>query len=383
MKTITNKLLEEINAVTAGPFISVYMPTHRHHPDNAQDPIRFKNLLKELQASLEQKFDEEEVKRHMEPFENLQEDQKFWNTTMDGLAILSADGFFEIVDLPISVKEVVVVADSFHTKPLRKFLQSVEFYHVLGVSLHHIKMFIGNRNSLQEMKIRSEVPQTIEEALGDELTDPHLTAGNYGGTGTNATHMYHGHGSKKDEVDLDAERFFRVISDKVYEHYSKPSGLPLILAALPEHHNLFHEVSKNEHLMEKGIQINPMELPIDKLKELAWEAMEPAYKARIKEMVETFGQENAHEKGSDNPKEIAKAAFEGRVASILLEADRIIGGKINPETGEIEKGQLDNPEVDDLLDDIGELVTKMGGKVKVIPAEYMPTDTGIAAVYRY
>lgn len=383
MKTITNKLLEEINAVTAGPFISVYMPTHRHHPDNAQDPIRFKNLLKELQASLEQKFDEEEVKRHMEPFENLQEDQKFWNTTMDGLAILSADGFFEIVDLPISVKEVVVVADSFHTKPLRKFLQSVEFYHVLGVSLHHIKMFIGNRNSLQEMKIRSEVPQTIEEALGDELTDPHLTAGNYGGTGTNATHMYHGHGSKKDEVDLDAERFFRVISDKVYEHYSKPSGLPLILAALPEHHNLFHEVSKNEHLMEKGIQINPMELPIDKLKELAWEAMEPAYKARIQEMVETFGQENAHEKGSDNPKEIAKAAFEGRVASILLEADRIIGGKINPESGEIEKGQLDNPEVDDLLDDIGELVTKMGGRVKVIPAEYMPTDTGIAAVYRY
>jgi hypothetical protein len=383
MKTITNKLLEEINAVTEGPFISIYMPTHRHHPDNAQDPIRFKNLLKELQASLEQKYEEEEIKRLMEPFENLHDNQKFWNTTMDGLAILSAEGYFEIIDLPITVKEIVVVADSFHTKPLRKFLQSVEFYHVLGVSLHHIKMFIGNRNSLQEMKIRSEVPQTIEEALGDELTDPHLTAGNYGGTGLGATHMYHGHGSKKDEVDLDAERFFRVISDKVYEYYSKPSGLPLILAALPEHHNLFHEVSKNEHLMEKGIQINPMELPIDKLKEMAWEAMEPAYKARIQEMVENFGQENAHEKGSADPKEIAKAAFEGRVASILLEADRIVEGKINLETGDIEKGQLDNPEVDDLLDDIGELVTRMGGRVKVIPAEYMPTDTGIAAVYRY
>jgi hypothetical protein len=383
MKTITNKLLEEINAVTEGPFVSLYMPTHRNHPENAQDPIRFKNLLKELESSLLQKYQEEEAEELMKPFANLQDDAKFWNTTMDGVAVLAAKNYFEVIDLPITVKEIVVVADSFHTKPLRKFLQSVEFYHVLGVSLHHIKMFIGNRNSLLEMKIRKDVPQTIEEALGDELTDPHLTAGNYGGTGLNATHMYHGHGSKKDEVDLDAERFFRVIADKVGEHYSKPSGLPLILAALPEHHNLFQSVNKNEHLMENGVQINPMELPIEKLKALSWEVMEPAYIARIKEMVETYGQEKAHDKGSDQPSDIAKAAFEGRVESILLEADRVIGGKINPENGNIEKGEIENPEVDDLLDDIGELVTKMGGRVKVIPAEYMPTDSGIAAVYRY
>jgi hypothetical protein len=32
---------------------------------------------------------------------------------------------------------------------------------------------------------------------------------------------------------------------------------------------------------------------------------------------------------------------------------------------------------------MGELVTKMGGKVLVFPAEYMPTETGLAAIYRY
>jgi hypothetical protein len=31
------------------------------------------------------------------------------------------------------------------------------------------------------------------------------------------------------------------------------------------------------------------------------------------------------------------------------------------DAGSIEKGDLTNPEVDDLLDDLGELVTKMGG----------------------
>ncbi|SHM35078.1 hypothetical protein SAMN04488057_101166 [Cyclobacterium lianum] len=44
---------------------------------------------------------------------------------------------------------------------------------------------------------------------------------------------------------------------------------------------------------------------------------------------------------------------------------------------------MDNPRVDDLLDDMGELVLKMGGRVVVMPPEYIPTDKGIAGIYRY
>ena len=34
------------------PCLSLYQPTHRHHPDNTQDPIRFRNLVKQLAESL-------------------------------------------------------------------------------------------------------------------------------------------------------------------------------------------------------------------------------------------------------------------------------------------------------------------------------------------
>ena len=30
------------------PCISLYQPTHRRHPDNQQDPIRFRNLVTEV-----------------------------------------------------------------------------------------------------------------------------------------------------------------------------------------------------------------------------------------------------------------------------------------------------------------------------------------------
>jgi hypothetical protein len=39
--------------------------------------------------------------------------------------------------------------------------------------------------------------------------------------------------------------------------------------------------------------------------------------------------------------------------------------------------------VDDLLDDLGERALKAGGEVVIVPAERMPTDTGVAAVYRF
>jgi hypothetical protein len=44
---------------------------------------------------------------------------------------------------------------------------------------------------------------------------------------------------------------------------------------------------------------------------------------------------------------------------------------------------LSHPQVDDVLDDLGELVEKMGGRVVVIPTAQMPSQTGLAATYRY
>jgi len=67
----------------------------------------------------------------------------------------------------------------------------------------------------------------------------------------------------------------------------------------------------------------------------------------------------------------------------LIEADRQIPGRIDPVTGRVEAADLSDPHVDNQLDDLGELVVKMGGHVMVIPNDRMPVRTGLAAVYRY
>ena len=73
----------------------------------------------------------------------------------------------------------------------------------------------------------------------------------------------------------------------------------------------------------------------------------------------------------------------GRVATLVIEADREIPGRIDIATGDIELDDLADPEVDDVLDDLAVLALKMGGTVVIVPSEGMPTETGIAAINRY
>ena len=384
MKSLNKALLNELSNMDEKLCLSLYMPTHRSHPDNLQDPIRFKKLIKELEESLSGKYANKEIEKLLEPFINLQNDADFWNHTLDGIAVFSTKDYFETVNLQMTVKELAIAADSFHIKPLRQYLQTTDHFHVLALNLHEIKLFEGNRHSLAEVSLHDDVAKTIKEALGDELTEKHTTVASYGGVSGTSSNMHHGHGSKKDEMDIDAERFFRVVANDIYEVYSKPTGWPLILAALPEHHNLFHQVSKNPFLMENGININVSSVSLDILKNMAWEAIEPHYNQKLVEKAAEFEQAKANGMASEVIKDVAVAAVEGRVDTLLIEADRIIEGRVtNLVTGNIQNKALINPRVDDLLDDMGELVTKMGGKVVVMPADKIPSQTGLAAIYRY
>jgi len=384
MELLTKELIQELLSADQAPCLSLYMPTHRTHPENLKNPIRFKNLVSKMEESLLQKYSANETQEYLEPLEALVNDNDIWNYTKEGLAVFSAKGIFKVVELHKSVEELAMVADSFHTKPLRQYLQSLDHFHVLGLTLRDIRLFEGNRHSLTEIELTADTPKTIKEALGDELTDKHTTVASYGGSGGESTNMHHGHGGKSEETEKDAERFFRVVAKAIYEHYSKPSGWPIILAALTEHHNLFQKVSKNPLLLQNSIAINPSSVSPDQLAKMAWEIMEPEYNLKLKTLVDRFKQARANGKGSDDYKEIAVAAVEGRVDTLLVEADRIIAVRLtNLTTGNTQKKDLSNPKVDDLLDDMGELVLKMGGQVFVLPTDKMPSETGLAAIFRY
>jgi len=368
------------------PCLSLYQPTHRRHPENAQDVVRFRNLVKKMEGSLRQKYPTREIRALLQPFEDLAANRAFWNHTTDGLAVLSAPGWFRVYRLPRPVAELVVVADSFHTKPLIRITQSADRYQVLGLSRHAFKLFEGNRDALKEVALIEDVSQTIAEKLGREVVglERERASRVYGPAPAGRGFMaQHGTDDKQDADDRDTTQFFRAVDEAVLQHYSQPSKLPLILAALPEHHHRFRTISRNPFLIKEAIDVHPDDLSLDALRERTWQLVQPYYLKRLAGFVDAFGTATSSGRGADSLGDIATAAIAGRIATLLIEADRLVPGRIDAVSGKITTADLSSPEVDDVLDDLGERVVKAGGEVVIVPAERMPTRTGAAAIYRF
>jgi hypothetical protein len=386
MPHITTEVLRGLLDPVAAPAVSLYQPTHRANPDNAQDPIRYKNLLTRVERSLAEKHPAREVDALLEPMRGLLDDYTFWTHQEDGLAMFRSADAFHVYQLQRPVAELVVVADSFHVKPMIRLAQSADRYEVLCLDRRSFRIFEGNRDVLDEVKL-DDVPATIDAALDEELAEPNQTVTSFSGsspTGQGDPGFPHAQGGRKDEVDKDTERFFRFVDREVEKRFSKPSGQPLLLVALAEHQADFRRVSRNAALLPEGVTIDPKALKPADLRERAWKAIEPGYFARLDALTERFQAAQAAGKAVSKVAEAAREAATGRIATLLVEADRVVPGKLDLEKGKIQKTHdLDDPGVDDLIDDLAEGVLRMKGDVVVVPADKMPTDTGLAAILRY
>src|SRR5690625_897671 len=238
MDTLVKDYPTELLNAHEPPCLSLYQPTSRLHPENQQDPIRFRNLVKAMDESLRQKYPTREVQPLLAPFQALANDDYFWKQNLDGLAVLGAPGMYRVYRLQPPVAELAVVADSLHIKPLIRIHQSADRYQILGLSRKEIRLFEGNRHVLDMIEPAPGVPRTLTEVVGEEIKEPHLLTRAYG-TGAGSPAIHQGQGAGSDLVDTETEQFFRAVDRAILEHHSRPSRLPLLLAALPEHLSLF------------------------------------------------------------------------------------------------------------------------------------------------
>ena len=375
-------LLEDYPA----PCLSLYQPTYRQFPDSQQNPVRYKNLLRELKNALQQKYRDAAAGDLLQSFEALAADGDFWAHPQDGIAVLGARGLFHVEKVQRPVPELVVVNDHLYLKPLVRVFQSEDTYQILALDRSEVKLYQGNRYVLDEIVMAPSVPRTIEEALGPAVAIPGMqNKGDYGRAPARANAptgaMFHGHGGKMDEPRLDMERFFRAVDRAITEAHSKPSTLPLILAALPEYHSHFRDVSHNPYLLDEGIQANALTLDAAELREQAWRLMEPRYHARLQALLDAYHAAAARGLATDDLTHALEFATDGRVGTLLVEGDRRIPGRIE---GRMPRhADRDEAGAGDILDDLAERVLKTGGQVIVAPKGSMPSGTGLAAVFRY
>ncbi|PKL98770.1 MAG: hypothetical protein CVV19_10365 [Gammaproteobacteria bacterium HGW-Gammaproteobacteria-9] len=381
-ETLTNLLAQR-----DGPCLSVYQPTHRSFPERQQDPIRFKHLVRQLEDTLKQQGHAEQAPALLEPFYALIDNNDFWNHNLDGLAAFGAKDYFQVYRLQRSVPEMAAANSRMHLKPLVRIAQSADRYQILCLSQDSVRLFEGNRDALDEVKLHEAVPKTLADALGSDLTDKGQSGFPQGYSRASERgdpmQVEAGGSGKQAEIDRDRDRYFREVDRTILEHHSKPSGLPLILAALPEQQPHFRRLSHNPNLLPEGIEMGLHALSIEELRSKSWMVMQPRYLKRLAGLLDQFGASHGQGLASDHLEDIGQATRQGRVATLLVEAERQIPGHVDKNDGTATPAPEGDVNTPDLLDELTIWTLEQGGEVVVVPTERMPTGTGAAAIYRF
>lgn len=365
--------------------LSLYMPTYRAFPDSTQNLTRYKNLLKTLREQLTTRFPAADHAALLEPFERLEADHEFWLTPRDGLAVLGGESFFHIYKLTRTVPERTVAGDQPYLSPLLGITQAWDSFQILCLSRDDVRLFEGSKNALHEVDPDYRVPKNQTDALGSDLTaaDQSGHPDGFGTAGERGDSMMHSAGGpgKQEEIDKDREKFFRAVDRAIDEYHSKPSGLPLLLLALPDNQTFFRQVSHNQQLLDERIEIDPGALDAEAVRERAAEVMSRKHLDKLNDIHDKYGAAQGENRTSEDLTEVGKAALAGRIATLLVEADRTIPGALDRDHGDVLL--TDEDKGSNILEDITVNAMRNGAEVLIVPTQRMPSTTGVAAIFHF
>jgi hypothetical protein len=392
------------------PCLSLYLPTHRNVPDNTVDRPAFRHLVESLESALESSASRERIERLLHPFHVLASDREFWQHTRDGLAVLAADGQARVFVLQRPVPALACVGPRFHTAPLLRLATAVERFHVLLLTSREARLCEGScwldprgatMGRLDPLPLvprpgASPRPTLVrDDVVDEEIFQPHRVQRGMGIEGI----IHGGTGAKRDDVEADTAIFLAFVDDVVHDQASRPTGLSLVLVAAPRLAATFRGLAKNPLLSEDHVASDPHLMTEAEI--LA--ALEPLFiAARTRQVARLVrGYEQARDRGLAlaDLSDVARAAVAGKVATLLIEADRFEAGRFDRATGAIEfapamtataapsdrsrTGDVPAEVTEDLFGAVAETVLLHGGMVVALARNEMPTESGVAAIDRY
>ncbi|MBK5099412.1 MAG: hypothetical protein JJE15_00190 [Desulfobacteraceae bacterium] len=375
--------IEKLMGSWEGPCVSVFMPAHRGAAESQQDQIRFKNLLREAEESLLQSGPRRpQVNDLLEPAQKLLNDAAFWKQQIEGLSLFLCQDMFRYFRFTHRFKELVVVADRFHIKPLLPLLSGDKQFYVLALSQNQVRLFQGSRYSVAEIDLEG-VPDSLAEALGydDREKQLQLHTGSPGADGgRGAIFCAHGEGTDnaKDRILL----YFRRI-DKGLQHLLRGEKGPLVLAGVEYLFPIYREANTYPHLLDDGVTGNPEGLSAEELYERAWNIVRPYFEKVQKDALEQYKRFAGTGKASGNLKEVVRAACYGRVEALFVAVGVQQWGTFDPDKNVVQLHQEAQPGNADLLDLSATQTFLQGGSVYLVEPDQVPDEALVAAVFRY
>jgi hypothetical protein len=379
MRLLTTEGLVALADERDGPRVSIFLPTHGPGAER-QDPIRLRNLLREAERRLATGLRHSEARELLAPGLKLAEDAAFWReAAAGGLALYLASGGARKLRLPYRPRQLVVVGDRFHIKPLLPLLGGDGRFYLLALSQHRVRLFAGDRDGLRALALPG-VPAGLDEAMRLDDRDEQLQLHQSGPArpGGRPAAMFHGHGVGADDAKDRILRFFREVDHGV-QHAVGDGRAPLVLAAVDYLRPLYRTASTYPQILERGLSGNPDHLGARELHRRAWALVGERFRSDQEAVAGRCRALEQRGRATSDLRRIVPAAVGGRVESLLVPMGAEQWGSVDPVTGVARLHRRARPGAVDLLDLAAVETLRHGGTAYPLPA----AQTRPAAILRY
>lgn len=393
---ITPDVVRELVSDGAAPHVSIFTSTERSWNEaRKKNELLLRDRLDEAAARLtETGRPDAEIESLLAPGRDLAQDDAFWRSPTDGLALFLSNEETRAFRLPFQPNNSTRVDSRFHVRPLWNGLDPDGSYYVLALSLGGARLFRGTRYTFEEIELE-DVPLTLDEELANEehlrSLNLHTTSGPTGAGGGQAA-VFHGGEDAGDAAYVKNAilRFFQNLENGVTAHLKQASTPPpLLLAGLDYLQGIYRKANHYGELVETGIE-GPLtdwqtrSWDQEALHERAWEAIRPALEKPRRQAVERFGTLYAEDPSrvAIRVDELIPAAFDGRVETLFLPQGETVSGRFDPADRTVQISEDPRPGNTDLLELALARTMETGGRVFVLDPEAIP-EAPVAAILRY
>ena len=271
--------LETLIAHQGKPAVSIFLPTTRIPTRVQAESLQFRHLVRDAEEQLGQfELRSPEIRAMLEPAHQLIADPEFWRHQRDGLAVFLSQDMFVRYQVPVPFEMEVVVAESFHLKPLMPLLTNEIVFYVLAVSQNHVRLLRCTRFMVEEID-PATIPGSLQEILSEYEIEKQAQYHNSAlstGTGRQGSIFYNAGGVENADEKAKIREYFGRI-DQGLRDYLKGQSAPLIFAGVDYLFPIYREANTYANLVESSMTGNPESLQARDMPRLAWKLLEPTF----------------------------------------------------------------------------------------------------------
>lgn len=338
---------------------SILIPTHRTHPENEQDPIRFKNAIDEVADALGAGgMGTRAVEEMLLPLRRHLDDRNFWQHRDLGYAVFgSPDSETIEIDVPVSLDQRVYVGRRYIITPLVAAFDEMAVP-TLVLSRGAVALYELHRDEAE--RVECDMPASMTDVNWFVDREPRLQQrpqppGGDGGA-------FHGHDPEEDEGE-DLRRYLDAIACQLEPLLlertvplvvAAPGKLAANLSAMLHHEVVPHpaiEPLDDEHRVARAVQDTRHELLARRKGEIRAELSDRIGRG---EVIDEFTA-------------ALEGAATGRVARLAVLPDAAsIWGTFDENSLDVALHEARRPDDDDLVDRLVGLTMDRGGDVEPI-----------------